>query len=317
MSYDSYKIRLGIKDDKFHDRALAMSKDEFARNIIKSPNYKSVLLEGTTQTDAIITEYSYTLANLDKKKLSTTYDSSVNVGNYVRFDGANWLVVTSKNYTIDAYKENIIERCNLNPLMYKVGNFVYSDFGVYQNKTYVNQFGNAINVPKDNIDVKLPLNTNTKKIKLNDIFYIFNEDWYEAYRVASIDRSYYDGNYGILGLRAEMVDNSQTPEQYYNLEPISETVSKVVIIPSSISPTKGDTTTLIAKAYDNLGVEIVSPNIIWSSSNPSIATVVNGEVTAVEVGTCQIIATVDDLDEETQDVYGICGVNVVDGGGWF
>lgn len=81
-------------------------------------------------------------------------------------------------------------------------------------------------------------------------------------------------------------------------KPLSITISSATNIPvqsvsldkTSLELTEGGTGTLIATVEPN---NATNKNVTWSTSNASIATVNNGEVTAVSAGTATITATAD------------------------
>lgn len=69
-------------------------------------------------------------------------------------------------------------------------------------------------------------------------------------------------------------------------------VAKVVIIPSSASVSEGKSRTLVAQLTDATGNVLTNRSVVWSSSNPSIATVdQSGVVRGVRRGTVTITAT--------------------------
>ena len=70
-------------------------------------------------------------------------------------------------------------------------------------------------------------------------------------------------------------------------------VASVVVTPSQPSMKVGDTLTLTATAKDANGNVLTGLPITWSSDNTAVATVVNGLVAAVGVGTSTITATVE------------------------
>lgn len=69
-------------------------------------------------------------------------------------------------------------------------------------------------------------------------------------------------------------------------------VAKVVIIPSNASVSEGKSRTLVAQLTDATGNVLTNRSVVWSSSNPSIATVdQSGVVRGVRRGTVTITAT--------------------------
>jgi uncharacterized protein YjdB len=80
-------------------------------------------------------------------------------------------------------------------------------------------------------------------------------------------------------------------------------VSKVSITPSSVSMSTGDRQQLTASAQDASGTVLTGKSVLWASNNLQVATVVNGQVTALAGGAATITATVD-------GVSGSASVNV-------
>lgn len=70
--------------------------------------------------------------------------------------------------------------------------------------------------------------------------------------------------------------------------PPASVVDSVAISPSTLTLLVGATATVTATPRDASGGSLVGPVITWNSSNPSVATVSNGVVTAVSVGTTTI-----------------------------
>ena len=74
----------------------------------------------------------------------------------------------------------------------------------------------------------------------------------------------------------------------------------VTLVPTSINLYMGDTTTLTASTVPD------GESLVWTSSNESVATVTDGEVTTLSVGETVIRAAIDN------EVYAECTVNVVE-----
>lgn len=73
---------------------------------------------------------------------------------------------------------------------------------------------------------------------------------------------------------------------------VSQLVASVSVSPATPSVTAGGTTTLSATALDSKGVTVPGATFVWSSSNPSVATVSgSGLVSAVTAGTASITAS--------------------------
>ena len=64
-----------------------------------------------------------------------------------------------------------------------------------------------------------------------------------------------------------------------------------IIITNAISIVKGDTGSVSVTCKDTLGYNMTCPTLTWNSSNTSVATVVGGMITGVNVGTSTVTAT--------------------------
>lgn len=74
---------------------------------------------------------------------------------------------------------------------------------------------------------------------------------------------------------------------------VSDTVASVSLDPTQLTMQPGATATFTATPRNDAGGAITGRTVAWSSSAPAIASVVQGQVTAVSQGTATITATVD------------------------
>lgn len=72
-------------------------------------------------------------------------------------------------------------------------------------------------------------------------------------------------------------------------------VSRVFVTPNPVAMVTGDKQRLAVSAQDATGTSLTVTHAIWASSNTQVATVSEGEVTAVGAGTASISATVDNV----------------------
>jgi TolB protein len=73
------------------------------------------------------------------------------------------------------------------------------------------------------------------------------------------------------------------------------TVVKVELSPATLTLESGDIFPVFAVAKDALGRELPDRSVVWTSVDPSVATVdATGRVTAVRAGVASVIATIDD-----------------------
>lgn len=237
----------------------------------------------------------------------------ISAGDEVNYDDANWLIITTSNKRYEKYL-GLMRKCNLNPFYFKVGEDTYTVNGVYEKNIYINPNNEPINLPNDEMMLTIPKTEYTDQMKKSDVFYIFQDNWYEAYTVEGIDRSRVDGEKGILVIKGKETQVSETPEEYYNLAPQSPTIGSVVVTPSTLSLTLGETKLFTFTVLDPEGNTMPDETVTWSSSNTAVATVdQNGLATSQAVGSCDIIAT----SETDTNISGNCALSVVDDGGWW
>ena len=203
-----------------------------------------------------------------------------------------------------------MRKCNLTPFYYKVGGNTYTTYGFYDRNFYTNEDNNPKNLPNDIVMVSIQSNNSSKKIKKNDYFYIFDEDWFERYQVEGIDKT----KKGLLVIRAKESQSDMTPQEYYNLNPVSEEdIGSVVVTPSTLSMNVNTTADLVAKIYNKSGILMPEEEVTWSSSDTAVATVdTTGKVTAKVIGNCEIVAT----SETDKTIVGKCQVEILEQGWW-
>lgn len=71
----------------------------------------------------------------------------------------------------------------------------------------------------------------------------------------------------------------------------NSTIDTVLVTPSAVTVTQGDSVILSASAADGFGVPFLGPSFVWESGNPVVAAVSSrGEVTALNPGIATITA---------------------------
>ncbi len=95
-------------------------------------------------------------------------------------------------------------------------------------------------------------------------------------------------------------------------------VANVVLVPGPPVLVEGDTTRLVAGLLDSKGAPITDRSIVWATSDPSVAVVSSGLVTAIARGTVTITAGAEGVTESTgiRVVAAFRAVNL-DAGAWF
>lgn len=277
--------RISLVFEDIIARVTSVSKSKNIGNAYINDNYKQIIFKDFTQL--------------------------IYLGDVFQFKDFYWIVININNIN-SVTKSCVVRKCNLNPFYYKVGNQVYNTYGYYEKNMYTDENNNAINLPNDVVMVTIPFNLN---IKESDCFYIFGSSWHERYSVNDIDRSKKDGNYGLLIIRATKEQSDITPQEYYSLNPVSPTIGKVTVTPSTLSLTLNTTKQLTFAIYDKNDILMPDEMVTWTSSNATIATVSSsGLVTAKQIGSCEIVAS----SVTDSNIVGKCVLSCIDdGGGWY
>ena len=305
LNLDLHKSRLEAYEIGTKDGQISLLKTKLINEFANSPSCVSVIVNGVG-----IARDFHVLRDGNspsKKRMNAKPNETMATGDYFYFNNEYWLANSEVDKTNPVYDSIMIRRCNLTPFYYKIGVITYATYGFYDKTIAINEDNQPINLPNDVVLVTIPLD---EKIKKNDYFYLFGDNWYERYQVEGIDKS----KPGLLVIRAKEYQSEITPQEYYNLDPVSQTdVGSVVVTPSTLSLNVSDTKTLIANVYDKSGILMPAETVVWSSSDTDIASVVEGLTTALTVGNCEIIAK--SVTDNT--IVGKCELGCLDSGGWF
>jgi len=124
--------------------------------------------------------------------------------------------------------------------------------------------------------------------------------------------STWTGNASSVSFSGEIMDMSTGSTKFvFTIEPTTADVTGVTLSQSEAAMTVGgETLTLTATvAPDNA----TDKTVTWTSSDPTVATVANGVVTAVAAGTATITATATNgTDDTTDDKTATCTITVTD-----
>ncbi len=317
LDLELHRSRLDAYGIGTRDGQINFVKTKLSNEFANSPSYILATVNGgTTSIGFHLVDDSSNRNDASKKKVICEPDKTVNVGDYFYFTALDeyWLAYNYAN-TINPVNQSIqIKKCNLLPFYFKVGNSTYTTYGFYEKNITTNENNEPINLPNDTVLVSIPLNTTSKKIKKNDYFYLFDEDGYERYQVEGIDKSKKLSNNGLIVLRGKESQSDMTPQEYYNLNPVSEEdIGSVVVTPSTLSMNVNTTADLVAKIYNKSGILMPNELVSWSSSATAVATVdTNGKVTAKVIGNCEIVAT----SETDKTIVGKCQVEILEQGWW-
>jgi len=252
-----------------------------------------------------------------KKLIFADLDHSVNLGRMYYFDNNYWITVNvDKIKTLS--QTVLIRRCN-NTLRWideQTGAYYQVPcaigYLIKENRDY-STAGSAMVVPSGMIDCFYQINSKTNKIKPNQRFLFGNQNNWTAYRVEGGGINNFQNTETInnssasLGRYSMAVDFTNTSNDDL-VNGIANYYDNTYVITLDKSSVSGDPTQSV-QLYANvtLNGQSVTRNIMWSTSNTSIATVSSsGLVTFVANGTCVITASL----ENNTSVSDTCNVTV-------
>jgi len=247
-------------------------KENFDIRRYYSAEGKSVTIDNTT-TQVIIQSHLNPL-NEGKydKKIHMPIETVVNTGSIVEWEEDKWIIVSNID-NLQAYQTASMVKSN-NTLKFYDKNSILNEIPCIISKGSISLDEQKIISTLDSeIAVQISNTSITRQIEMNDVFKIgLRSSW----QVTNIDDITVNG---LLILR--MV--------YSEVEPLVHTFN-ITIQNSDATLYVDDTLTLNIICTDN-GVQVLSPTIIYLSSNINIATVVNGVITCISEGTAIISAT--------------------------
>lgn len=159
---------------------------------------------------------------------------------------------------------------------------------------YVSRLKGTFNIPEDDNQTENDgTDTTNTEIEYTGIYteYEFNKGKYVdgAWEKASAKGIVVDTRYGLADV-STFFNATQTPD---TIQAISTTVTGIGVVPSAATVEVGSTAT----AYATLTPAGATGTITWASSDDTVATVENGVITGVAVGTATITATCGDYSD--------------------
>jgi len=246
-------------------------KENFDIRRYYSAEGKSVTID-TTTTQVIIQSHSNPL-NEGKydKKIHMPIETIVNTGSIVEWEGNKWIIISNID-NLQAYKTASMIKSNNTLQFYSSTSTLHSIPCIISKGLISLDEQKIISTLDSEIAVQISNTSITRQIEMNYVFKIGMRSW----QVTNIDDITVSG---LLILR--MV--------YSETEPLVH-IFGITIQNSDATLYVDNTLTLNIICTDN-GVQVINPIITYSSSNPLIASVVNGVVTCLSEGSCVITAT--------------------------
>ena len=252
-----------------------------------------------------------------KKFLFIDLGHDVSIGKMYQFNNNYWLTINvDKHKTLAA--DATVKRCN-NTLRWQDSNgAVYSvpcvlDYNIKLNRDYATA-GSMVVIPAGKAICHVQFNSITNTIKPNQRFLFGNENNWTAYRIEGGGIDNYNNlttldnmSTGLLVLTLEADFSDTAGDDLVNgIANYIRNEYIIVVNPTSISGSISQTVQL--QSSITLNGSTVARDVIWSSSDETIATIdENGLVTFISLGTCSITCS---LDGNT-DIYGTCSAQTV------
>jgi len=262
--WTDYQARRG-QDRKtlFTDNMKNLVSTEFEN----STSYELVKISDVDRKTRIVEESSI-IKNPNRKRLLCFPNETISIGEIVEFDNSNWICVNGDT-TSKISDVGIIERCN-NTLQFYDSSLTLHSIPCIVSKGLISLDEQKIISTLDSeIAIQISNTDITRQIPMNYVFKIGLRSW----KVTNIDDITVNG---LLILR--MV--------YSETEPLVHTFG-ITIQNSDATLYVDDVLTLNIICTDN-GVQVINPNITYSSSNPLIASVVSGVITCLSEGSSVI-----------------------------
>jgi len=206
-------------------------------------------------------------------------DSSVStlIGDIYKFNDSYW--ICTDGGTIESPTSScIIQRCNNTLKFYSSSSTLHSIPCIISKGSISLDEQKIISTLDSEIAIQISNTSITRQIPMNYVFKLGMRSW----KVTDINDITVNG---LLILR--MVYNETEPPVH---------TFGITIQNSDATLYVNDTLTLNIICTDNLQ-QVLSPTIIYSSSNPLIATVINGVVTCISEGTAIISATYNGISD--------------------
>ena len=122
--------------------------------------------------------------------------------------------------------------------------------------------------------------------------------------------TYYEATYTAFGALTDLKNQKSMFELLrLNMDPDAVPATIEIVKPDKAEIEVGQSLALTAKVYDKDGKVLAGQELIWSSSNEDVATVINGNVTTKGTGTATITAKVEGT--EVQDTFTITVVEEI------
>ncbi len=201
-------------------------------------------------------------------------------GDLVNWDNENWLIVSDIGHKRYSYYKGIIQKCNYN-IKFNFQGTIKQFPAIVDSRVFDIETNQYLSIPAGKIVVTMQDNNDSGNIKINDRFIKMKEAW----KVTGIDRT----KNGLLMLWCDLDAITVSDDVVNEIANAGDYVYTLEITSGdSASIQEGSTLQLNAVVKLN-GNPVDNKTVIYSSNNPSIATVdASGLVTGISAGECII-----------------------------
>ena len=231
----------------------------------------------------------------DLRTIATT--TEITRGDLVNWDGGNWLIISEIGHKRYTYYKGIIQKCNYN-IKFNFQGTIKEFPAIVDSRVFDIETNQYLSIPAGKIVVTIQDNADSTNIALNQRFIKMKEAW----KVTGIDRT----KNGLLMLYCDLDTIIPSDDDVNEVANAGDYVYTLEITNGEIASIQ-EGSTLQLNAQVKLNDNIVEKEVIYSSDNPSIASVdENGLVTGISAGDCIIIASL----AENPNVYDTITITV-------
>lgn len=309
---DQFQETLNLQFSNASDIFTIQEETDFASGEYQNVVVRITGLINATTADNVEDDY--------KKILFKEVDHSVELGKMYFFDGSYWITINVDKIKTIA-QTVIVKRCNeylrwideTNGALYEVPCTL--GYLINENRDYATA-GSAVVVPSGIIPCIVQYNSSTRTIQPNQRFLFGSQGQWTAFKVEggginNFSNTRISNNVKVgfsrltLAVDFKSPVNGEVDDLVNGIANYYTNAYSLVLNESSISGDSGQVVKLTAEL--TLNGQSVSRNLIWTSSDESIATVdASGLVTFVSDGTCSIRCQM----ENNSQVYDTCDVTV-------
>jgi hypothetical protein len=299
--YNSYNKKVNLQGNSVREQRINQRNEFFLSTFKDAPEYFSVGLGSSTNLydTWIYTEKAYKHIPRVKKLILAPYQNLNDffTGQYMYWNELNeiWLLTsTDKRQPNKPFAE--IKECNNNMRWVdSFNNIIEYPCVIMDNYGSDFDFNNNIVLPEGTVIVKIQQNDDTKNIKINNRFLFGGIGNFQAFKVTSkLDFI----NDGIIQFTLRKDNLSQEDDLVEGIANRFNNIYSLDILESDFEQSIGYSGTL--NSVVKLNDEIITVNVIWSSSDIDIGTIDNiGNFNLIADGTVIYTCTM----EDNVDVY--------------